>query len=220
MTSVVKAVVFDFDGVILDSNGIKRQAYFGAVGSMFPGCEEIVDGILFESRPTPRKLTMTRIVEAIATIRPAQVGSVGAIVDILVDAYGREVDTGLLAAPFLPGALDALICLSARLPIYLNTLNPEDRILEVLRRRGIAQYFSGVFGSEKSKIENLSLVISKHGPGPELVVVGDGVLDWESARVHQAKFIAVNMKADAMAAYPAVAHVSDLIALPDLIDRM
>lgn len=214
---MIRCTVFDFDGVILASNSVKDQAYDQAVEACFPGNVDIVRTVLCRGRPLTRAQTMAQIVERLVACGRLPAAAADRAVADLVAAYGRYVDAGLLAASPLPGVPCVLEILAARMPLYLNTLNPRDRLAVVLERRGLAGYFREVLGSESSKIDNLASIVARHGPAGDIVVVGDGVLDWESSRCHGTAFVAVNMCADDLAEYPAAAHVADLVELPQII---
>lgn len=214
---MIRCAVFDFDGVILDSNPVKDFAYDQALNSCFPGNAEIVRDILRRPKPMPRAQTMAQIVERLVANGSVEATRFDAAVTQLVDAYGRFVDAGLEVAPPMPGIPDILEPLALRMPLYVNTLNPRDRLVTILQQRNLARFFREVYGSERSKIDNLADIVDMNGPADSIVVIGDGILDWESARYHRTAFIAVNMPVERLAAYPAVAHVAGLGELPQII---
>lgn len=214
---MVRAVVFDFDGVILNSNPVKRRAFFDAVESRFPGHEQEIAVLLDEARPSTRAVLMMRISRVLARQGVIRASEVSTVADDLVARYGERVDYGLMRAPFVLGAKESLAALSTRIPLFLNTQNPRTQIFPILERRGLACYFSEVYGSEKSKTVNLALIMGKRFAPTETVVIGDGILDWQSARNHSVPFVAVNVNELDMTAYPPAARVSDLTTLPDII---
>jgi phosphoglycolate phosphatase-like HAD superfamily hydrolase len=211
---VIRAAVFDFDGVILDSNAVKEGAFFAAVAEVYPGEEELVASLIDPRHPLTRQRFMAKVAE-----RLAPVGERGDVALDLTARYGRIVNEGLKEALFIPGAKEALETLAARAPLYLNTQNPRDAIVPILEARGVAHLFTAVYGSERSKSENLRAIMEDGYAPDELVMIGDGILDWEAARDLNVAFIAVNPAFDTDSS-PPVATLTDLTGLVGVIDRL
>ncbi len=211
---MIRAALFDFDGVILDSNRVKRGAFFTAVEEVYPGQGELVASLIDDRHPLTRQRFMAKVAERLVPVG----GRADAALD-LVARYGRIVDEGLMAAPFVRGAEDTLALLAGKMPLYLNTQNPRDAIVPILEGRGLMPHFTAVYGSERSKGENIDRVLTDGFEVNEIVMIGDGILDWTASRDKGVPFIAVNPTFE-MPDYPPVATRSDLTDLAAIIESL
>ena len=72
---MTQCVVFDFDGVLVDSNAVKRQAYFDIFSSLgprvVPAVTEVLDGDVDGDRFQQIRRILTRLGDEEARVSPA-----------------------------------------------------------------------------------------------------------------------------------------------------
>ena len=184
---MIKVAVFDFDGVIVDSNALKDEALF----SLFSGNPQVSEALVRDvhSRNVGTRFDILRDVFVRA-------GTPAADIDALVRDYARRYDAvvqrGITARGLASGAKETLEALSAGICLYVNSATAHQPLQETVERLGIRPFFRDVFGMPPTKEENLQAILAREGiSGAEAVVIGDGEGDWRSAKAIGTHFIAV-----------------------------
>lgn len=179
------AVVFDFDGVILESAAIKGAAF----QELFAEYPEHLDAI---RKHHLQNLGVSRF-DKFAWIydhlfnRP-----------LLEDEsrelgmrYSRLVFDRTACSPFVPGAPELLECLCGRLPLFVASATPQPELEAVIERRDLTRFFVAVHGSPPSKDELLSSIVHVGPFEPNRVLmIGDGISDLRAALTCGCRFVA------------------------------
>ena len=175
---VIRAVVFDFDGVLTESVDIKTRAY----ARLFKeeGEEVVSEFIDFHlknggiSRFKKIKFFYRDILH-----RPLSEGKF----QELCAQYSRLVVDEVVAAPWVDGAKKFLTRNKKKYTFAIISGTPEDEIKEIVLRRGMNHFFNSVRGSPKSKVILLGEVMDEYSLKPnEIVFVGDSETDWFAAK--------------------------------------
>jgi len=185
---MIRVVVFDFDGTLVESNRVKEVCLHRTVAGLCGGeaalaaaCKTGGDRYhIFED--VARKLSTTSDLEAIASHAR-----------VLVNNYTRCCAMGIIAAAERRGARHALAGLSRRgSRIWVLSATPDHHLTELLRRRGLLRWLRGSYGSSVSKEEGLRQIMSiERANRNNVLFVGDGPDDQRAARVVGVKFAAV-----------------------------
>lgn len=182
----LRAVVFDFDGVILESAEIKTEAFcelFAHLGptqvaqvrehhlanlgiSRFVKFDWIYQNIVQQPLAEPDKLELGERFSAIAL---------------------RKV----LDCPFVPGAEAALAALAGRYPLFVASGTPQGELDRVVDARELRAYFLEVWGSPREKANILADIAARNGfDVREILFVGDGTSDARAAAAAGTHFLA------------------------------
>lgn len=212
-----RAVVFDFDGVIVQSNALKRKAFF----DIFPaGAAAAVESVLAAHREKSR---FAIIALALAAWRPGEhapddLGSPA--VAALAEDYNRIVEQGAIACPLVLGAGETLARLDGRLPLYLNSATPQPSLRRIVAARGLNAHFRDVLGAPASKEDNLAAILADLGlkDGAGIVVVGDGRADLRAAQGFGCRFIGIDNEFGALRGLAPLRP--DLTGLADEIEAL
>ena len=189
---MLKAIVFDFDGVIVDSNHIKRNVYY-EIFSSFRNSKEIVGEVLNQFEPNTRNFIIGKIIEKLVKTGSIESKDVVRCKNKFVKEYGRICEKEVLECREIEGALRSVIKLSEKYHLYVNSLTPLEPLKRIIKKRGLYNYFKGIFGGEKSKAENLKTIISIEQISPlQLLVVGDGTSDLKVARQFGSSFLGID----------------------------
>lgn len=215
MTRAIRAVVFDFDGVILESADVKTDAFVALYAEHGPEvCRRVREHHLANTGISRFK--------KFAWIAENVLGR--ALTDDDSAALGRRFSdialAGVLAAPLVPGADAALAALAARgLPLFVASGTPEEELRLIVSRRGLAPAFREVHGTPRDKPTILGDVIARHELAPEQVLfVGDGMTDYRAARATGTQFLARDtpLVHDEWVAL-GVRREPDLVRLPEVV---
>lgn len=174
----LKAIVFDFDGTLVDSNACKHEAFFNLFPPA-PAVRKVVKEVLAEMEPLSRHVIFPELLKRLQPVLP-DIGPEQSAE--YIERYRRQVVAGQQAAREMPGAGEALRALSERLPLYISTVTPQDDIEGLLKDRNWDSLFEGVFGYPNDKVMVLQHVIQAEGAGPAgVIMVGDSAGDRAAA---------------------------------------
>ena len=173
----LRGVFFDFDGVLLESAGIKTDAF----RDLFSDLAELLPRILEHHR---QHLGVSRFrkfewVHRELLGRPlsdAERVSLG-------ERYSELVLRRMLTCPEVPGARELLSALAGRALRFVVSATPQEELELIVDRRGLAPYFDEVRGSPEVKESILRDLLHSYDLRPEeTVMIGDGVSDYRAAR--------------------------------------
>jgi phosphoglycolate phosphatase len=212
----IRCVAFDFDGTLVDSNAIKRQAYFEAARREDPS-GQLVAGVLAGRPEGDRHEVLREVAQRAAEAALLDPRGVEEAAARLIAAYTALVEAGQAERPERTGATSALLALGVTRPLYVNSATPVDSLRRAVARRGWGGRFRDVLGRPPDKIANLRLVLAREKMVPaEVAMVGDQQRDLDAARAVGCAFVAV--ASDGNDFSEPVTLVSDLGALPAMLE--
>lgn len=203
---MLNAIIFDFDGVILESMDLKAEVF----RELFRDSPEHQDRIVRlhmdnggMSRFEKFSLIYRDVLRREWTAEEAE---------RLDEEFRRLLADGMLTCPFVPGMPGFLERRSREVPLFVVSGAPEGELREVLTRRGLAGFFQGIAGAPRPKPELLGRILSDHGwSASEAVYIGDSRYDAQVAARSGIPFIG-RVRAGHPNPFPAppLATVSDL----------
>jgi phosphoglycolate phosphatase-like HAD superfamily hydrolase len=207
MNQRVRCIVFDFDGVLVDSNRIKRAAYFDAFAEV-PGAARAVDECLAFLPDGDRRDIIACIVDKVYA--PAE--RLGRL-ESYVQEYGHICDEQLVACAETHGASAVLGALVGVYSLYVNSATPEPSLRDYVALRGWTRHFRQTLGRPNSKPANLEIIRRAEAvASQEIVFVGDRQSDLAAARAANCRFLAV--RSDGNDFTEPVEMIDDLTFLP------
>lgn len=219
MRETAVIVVFDFDGVLVDSNHIKREAYHRAFRGL--DADDVIARCLDEHPRAHRYEQIKTIVQRLmadgllrGTMNP----------DRYVDRYGAEYtwicERETARCDEIPGASAVLPILAADYPLYVNSSTWEPSLRRVVEKRGWQGFFRAALGTPRSKIANLqAIMLRETAVAGEVVFVGDGQGDHEAALSCGCKFIGIRNGLNGFQ-QQGIDSLDDLRGLPAALRRL
>ena len=216
---MIKVIIFDFDGTIIDSNRIKYEAFF----RIFPRrkeIERIVKKVLNRYREETRFLIIKKILTELKKKGEINFNDLEREISIYVQKYNKIVEAEAIECHEIKGARESLKVLSERFILYINSTTPFYSLRRIIQKRSLTAFFKDIYGAPGSKIENLSKILKKEKiRGNEALIVGDGQSDLESAKKFGCKFIGIRSIFNVFTARDGKL-LNDLRNLPGLIALM
>jgi phosphoglycolate phosphatase-like HAD superfamily hydrolase len=181
-----RVIIFDFDGVIIESAGIKKESYRQLFEEEFP--EHLHQILAYQETwgGLPRRRQFEEIYEKILNEEPPR-----GRVSELEASYVSRMLSRVVAAPLVPGVLEFLEAHHGQGIFFIASATPEDELHHIVRERGLNRFFVDVYGSPMRKAETLRLIGRKTGAAPgDMVFVGDYPTDRDAAAEVGIPFVA------------------------------
>lgn len=219
----MKTVVFDLDGTLADTSGDLIAAANACFRDMGEG--DVLDvktdaGTALKGGRAMLRLGMERLGRA------EDEATIDRYYPMLLEAYGREIDTHTV---LYPGAMQAVAALKAAgYRVAICTNKPEALAHTLLTRLGVRDAFGAMVGADtlamrKPDPEHLFETARRAGGDPALcLLVGDTNTDRETARAAGVPCILVSFgpSGDDMAALAPEALLDHYDDLPDIVTRL
>ena len=181
-------LVFDFDGVLADSVSIKTWA-FAELYQEYG--DEVTDKVVeyHLNNGGMSRFNKFKYYHSILLDKPIT----QAIMDQLNIKFSNLVTAAVIGSQEIPGVTKFLeyYCSVDRV-ICINSATPIGEIREIVTKRGMDHFFNGVYGSPKSKVDNLNDIFSIYNTTPEdTVFFGDSLADFEAAEIVRCNFVGI-----------------------------
>ncbi|MFG6562675.1 HAD-IIIA family hydrolase [Sulfitobacter sp. 1A13421] len=219
----MKTVVFDLDGTLADTSGDLIAAANACFRDMGEG------DVLVHAEDAGTALRGGR---AMLTLGMQKLGRAddAATIDryypMLLEAYGRDIDTHTI---IYPGAMEAVAALKAAgYRVAICTNKPEALAELLLTRLGVRDAFGAMLGADtlavrKPDPEHLFETARRAGGDPaQCVLIGDSDTDRKTAKAAGVPCVLVTFgpSGEDMAALEPEALLGDFADLPEVIERL
>ncbi len=183
----LQSIFFDFDGVIVDSNSTKTEA-FRTLFSDYDD-ETIAQVVAYHqqnggiSRVEKIRYAHQYIIKKPLTDEEVMEWAA---------KYSRLVMEKVIAADYIEGAKEFLDTIQGAMPIFVISGTPESELKEVIERRDMSGYFDEIVGSPIKKPSHIRNLLYDYQLAPEhCVFVGDALTDYNAARETGLFFIGI-----------------------------
>ena len=181
------AIVFDFDGTLVDSNEIKSKAFGKLYESYGEGIVRNVVEYHKEHEGISRFIKFKYWQEVL--LGKSYSDELG---EKLSRRYSGLVMEAVVQAPFLDGTYEFLENHYHILPLFVASGTPEPELREIVKRRNMDRFFQGIYGSPSTKKQILEHILMQNNWSPErLLLVGDALADFEGAKQSNVCFIGI-----------------------------
>lgn len=181
----VRAIILDFDGVVVESNNIKRQAFSEMFKKYTDQYEQIIRYTNTHNHVN-RHDKFKYIVEEILHQEFTKKRS-----DEMASQFSTLTRDKIIQCPFVEGAYEFIKYFSsAQYPLYIASATPFDELKIILNARKLYNYFNVVYGAPMPKKEMFRDVIQREAILPkELLFIGDSIEDYKVAEESGISFI-------------------------------
>lgn len=181
----LKAIIFDFDGVIAESVNVKTEA-FAEIYRPYGG--EIVKKVIahHEANGGVSRFEKFKIYHEDFLGKKTN----AEIINQLAEQFSKIVLEKVIEAPFVKGAYEFLSSNYKKYDFFISTGTPLEEIRIILKERRLIKYFKEVYGSPDKKNVHVHTILSRYNyKNNEVVFVGDALSDRDAARENGLIFI-------------------------------
>lgn len=211
------SVIFDCDGVILQSNTLKSNAFGAVLSGHDP--DLVADFVAWHKRTGG----VSRFEKFATFFRDTlAVEDWQAQTDQACRDFGEVVSTGMCQCDYIPGFLSFLARLRrGGIPCAINTGGAQNEVREVFRKRGLFDDFEIILGSPIAKRDNMIALRDRGLIASGTIYLGDSALDFKLAQEFGLGFVYIGHEsewaegptASVAAGYLAVKDFDALLAL-------
>lgn len=213
---MIKAIFFDFDGVVVESVDIKTKAFI----KLFEreGNDVIKKVVKYHLKNTgiSRYEKFRYIYKKILnrTLDDKEF-------NILCSKFANLVVDGVLKAPYVKGAKEFLKNYNPVYKCFVVSATPKEELEEIIQKRDMGCFFKSIYGAPTKKSDAVrNVLIGERIDSNVAVYVGDALSDYKAAIDNFVHFIArINNNEDMFASIDCP-KVKDLTNLKAILDSM
>lgn len=184
---MIKAIFWDFDGVIADSVNVKTDAFYELY---LPYGKDIADKVksYHLANGGVSRFKKFEYWQAELLGNPAPIPQ--EVIDDLAARFSALVMNKVINAPYIKGVYETIVKYSSLVSNYIISGTPVDEMKAIIEGRGLTPYFEDILGSPETK-ENLTTQLMKREgfDSREVIFIGDATSDYRSASQNNTWFI-------------------------------
>jgi phosphoglycolate phosphatase-like HAD superfamily hydrolase len=212
---MIKAIIFDFDGVLVESAGIKTEAFRKLFSKKTDRVDEIVDYHL-KNMGISRYIKFKYFYENI--LKEPYSEEIG-------EELGRQFSAIVLdeikKAPFVNGTIDFLERNYQKYLLFIASGTPQDELVDIVTFKGINKYFKGIWGTLATKAAIVENVFKKYVlQRNQVVFVGDAESDRAAAHDTGIYFIIRITPENLVSVNPSKYRINDLTQLASKLEEI
>ncbi len=180
-------IVFDCDGVVLDSNKVKTEAFHKVAYQFGKEAADKLVAYHVENGGISRYKKFQYLVEDILGRNPGNNE-----ITQLSNEYGESIYNGLLECNVTPG-LDNFRKNTESMRWLIVSGGDQEELRQLFKLRGLYDYFdTGIYGSPRTKSEILNKLLMEGKITKPALFLGDSTYDHRVASKYEFDFIFVN----------------------------
>lgn len=184
--STYKCWIFDCDGVLLNSNEVKTEAFrTSVIGYGSEKADELVNYHILNGGISRFK-KFDYFFEAILGRAPKK-----GEMDELLKSFAKVTIEGLLNCDEAEGLRELLDAIPSDVPKLVVSGGAQSELREIFKQRGLAPYFTAIYGSPDTKEAILIRERKNNVLSDPAIYIGDSRYDYEAATACGLDFIFV-----------------------------
>ena len=213
---MIDSIIFDFDGVIVDSVDIKTEAFVTLYGA-YPDCiKNKVRLHHLENAGISRYKKIYFYQKSLI-----QEDCSEDTINQLAQKFSDIVVEKVIDSKYVPGAYEFIKNNHEKIDLHIATGTPQGEIELILTKRNIVQFFKSIYGTPLSKTEIIRKVLKKYNYNENKVLfIGDAMSDYIGANNNNIRFLGrVESGADSIFPIDQII-VNDLHKLKDFLKTL
>mgnify|MGYP001478041712 CR=1 FL=1 len=212
---MIKAIIFDFDGVIVESVNIKTEAFAEIYRSHGP---KVVERVVEHHMANWGMSRFEKFKLYHRELLGKKLSDDG--LSEITHQFSRMVTQKVIEAPYVKGAIEFIESNYTSFDLFISSATPENELREIIEKRKISRYFKEIFGSPETKSDHIRRIIRRYNYGSsEVVFIGDSVNDKEAAQLNGIYFIG-RVDGEGKDAFGNCLCLPDLLGLEDTVKKI
>jgi phosphoglycolate phosphatase-like HAD superfamily hydrolase len=195
------------DGTVLDTNQIKRDAFFSSASQAVPALNQSNDHLYSVLSYHHRDRLFEEYVRGVLRRVPTHQE-----LQLFMSEYKRRITEGHRGLHAMPGFKQFAERVKGRYRLFVASTAPQDEVDMLLDSAGVSDYFERTFGFPTSKVKAIQCIVESDRLAPQtLLYVGDHMDDQvvaETAGTHYCR-LAAGSDADADVSKSTIAKTFD-----------
>ena len=211
---MIQGILFDFDGVIMDSMELKLDSYCHAL-ERFMFSREDIKALQNLYTGLSRHKVLVLIYEKLSGK-----SITGSIRTELYDRFADHDERSRSLMSPVPGTMPFLEAVHSRFYTAIVTGTPDDVIERTVAFHKLGSYFDAVCGSPRSKQEIVEeLIAGQNINRDKFILIGDGKTDQDAAEACDIRFVGLSRGAASFEPDQAWKVVSSLLDLHEVLEK-
>lgn len=181
-----QAIIFDFDGVIVESGDIKTEA-FAELYRQYG--EPIMQAAVAYHRANGgmSRYLKFRYFQQQLLKKPPLTKEEERRLD---QQFSSLVMQAVIKSQAVAGATALIARASRIMPLFIASGTPENELRSIVEQRGLTPFFTAVRGAPALKQTIIAEIIATHKlDAQRVLMIGDAAIDYESARLNNTSFL-------------------------------
>jgi len=214
---MIKAILFDFDGVIAESVDIKTNAFAALFESEGQDVVNRVVDYHLSNTGVSRYEKFKHIYKQIFK-RPLNQGEF----QTLCDKFSKIVVDEVIKSPYVKGMKEFLENCASKYRCFVLSATPQDEIEKIIERKNIRIFFRAIYGAPIKKSDAVRDILNKEALDPvEVLYIGDSMSDYIAAKENSVNFIArINKNESIFADAENCTKIEDLTNLNEILEAL
>lgn len=181
----IKTIVFDFDGVLVESLNVKGDAFVALYEEESQNIQkQVLEYHLKHGGVT--RYDKIRYYEKTICKRAVDEQRVKK----LAQKFSEIVEDEVIRSPWVDGAQRFLKKYFNTIPLYIASATPQEELVRIVRGRNMEHFFNGIYGAPVKKHEHIINVMENNCFLPtEVIMIGDALADYDAANLTGTHFI-------------------------------
>jgi len=174
-------IIFDFDGVIINSHKVKTEAFYEIFKSygknVAKKAKKFHERNIGKSRFFKFKFILKKILNK--NITKSELAKLDKNFDTFVQKKIKLMTPSKYLLKFLKGQKN-------NNNLYISTGTPQNKIIQTLKEKNLLSYFKKIYGSPSSKISHINEIKKSN---KNVLFIGDSLEDYNAAKKTNINFI-------------------------------
>lgn len=213
---MIKAIFFDFDGVIVESIDVKTKAFAELFKREGKNAVRKIVNYHLRNLGVSRYKKFRHIYK---TILKRFFGTNE--FKMLCTKFSRLVTDSVISAPYVKGAKEFLCKYSGSYKCFLLSATPKQELARIIKRRKLGHFFKAVYGAPDDKLLIVKKILIKEEIKPvHALYIGDSLSDYSASKGNSVRFIARMRKGETVFKNIDCIKIKDLNGLQNKIKRL